>query len=130
MLGTDLLRVNAEFTRTVLAQTLGTLLAALVILLVGLVSGIVGHIDLRTWLTIVGALIGAMTAVLISARTQRINTEAQRAKAIRTLETMTDEELANVMKYRDKAIWNNLGTSEKEEVFAAVRRAMDRRGED
>jgi ABC-type antimicrobial peptide transport system permease subunit len=125
----DPFRVDAEFIRTVLAQALGTLLAALAILLIGLVAGVVGHIDLRTWLTIIGALVGVVTAALISSRTQKIDAEARHARTIQTLKTMTDEELAMVAKYRDKAIWNNLGTAEKEEVFAAVRGVMDRRGD-
>lgn len=123
----DFLRIDGDFARAVLTQALGTLLAALVILLVGLAAGVVSHIDLRTALSIAVALVGVAAGLLSVSRHQQTLEDLRQSEAMRTLEVMTEDERVMLGKYFDKGKWNNMGEAEQAEVFRAVRNAIDRR---
>src|SRR5690242_11903890 len=87
----DFLRIDEDFARAVLTQALGTLLAALVILLVGLAAGVVSHIDLRTALSIAVTMAGVAAALLSASRQQRVLEDLRQSEAMRTLEGMTED---------------------------------------
>lgn len=123
----DFLRIDADFVRAVLAQALGTLLAALVILLVGLAAGVVSDIDLRTALSVALAILGMAAALVSANRHQRASEELRNAEVMRTLDGMTEDERVMLGKYFNKALWNNMDDTEKADVFRAVRSAINRR---
>ena len=64
-----------DWIRPTVTTTLGTLLAALVVFLVGVISGAIEHVSVRTWTTI-GAVTVAVLAV--AAATVRSNAERKR----------------------------------------------------
>jgi hypothetical protein len=123
----DFLRIDGDFARAVLTQALGTLLAALVILLVGLAAGVVSHIDLRTALSVAGAMLAMAAGLLSVSRHQRALEDLRQSEAMRTLEGMTEDERVMLGKYFDKGKWNNMSEAEQVEVFRAMRNAIDRR---
>jgi hypothetical protein len=125
----DRLGFDFDFLRTVIAQALGTLLAALVILLVGIAGGVVSDIDLRTWIAILGAFVLTIGTVLVWVRLIDAREAQRAAEAMATIEGMTEEEHVQFSKYFDKGRWNNMDGEEKAEVFRAIRSAIDRHEE-
>src|SRR4051794_23638289 len=101
-------RFDEQFIGTVLAQALGTLLAALVILIVGLAAGVVSHVDARTWLSIGGALFGMVSAGAYLFSETKAREKAEQGEIRELLDVMTPDEHALMAKYLDKAQWNNM----------------------
>lgn len=96
------LRIDAEFMRTVLAQALGTLLAALVILLVGIAAGVVSNVDLRSWISIAAAALAVTSSAWVLALIQDARKNMARDKAMAAYRGMTPEEKQALGKYLDK----------------------------